>query len=339
MRQHHAVFCLGQAVRQQAIEEGPRIRARHVVLGEAAQVQDAHALLYGAHFLGHDGEHIGAMPAGFLLTAIQREPLGPFPAEGLPVHAALRLQPLINGARLGRAAIGLFLTRGTGGEGHAVVEEDLGAGVIDRREGAVAARIELGHVDVGIAVQHPLRQVLAAATALRDPERGAAAHPEIRHPGRWPEQWPAIGGVRYGAVHDAADTHLAEDRHALDGALQPHPDAVEIIGEELAGRLPLGTALGRPGLGETDVLVDADQAALLLLTEVTRDPGIAHHRQLTSALDEGRDRIGDHVMMLHVADGGVGSDHLRHLARVAAGGVHHHLRDDAALLRDHLPLA
>ena len=279
------------------------------------------------------------MPAGFFLTAIKREPLRTLPAEGLPVYAALRLQALVDGAGLGRAAIGLFLARRAGGEGHAVIEEDLGTGVVDVREGAVAARVELRHVDVGVAVEYPLREVFAAATALRDAEGGAAAHPEIRHTRRGPEERTTIGRVRNGAVHDATDAHLAKDRHALDGALEPEADAVQIVGEELAGGFPLGETVRRPGLDKARVLVDADQTALLLLTVIARHPRIPHHGQFACALDKSGDRVGDHIVVLHVADGGIGPDHLRHLPRIAARRVHHHAGNDAALLGDHFPFA
>ena len=47
-----------------------------------------------------------------------------------------------------------------------VIFERLGSGVIARRVAAEAARVEAGHVDLGIAVHHPLCQILAAARAL-----------------------------------------------------------------------------------------------------------------------------------------------------------------------------
>ena len=188
-------------------------------------------------------------------------------------------------------------------------------------------------------MDHPLREILAAAAALSDAERGSAAHPVVLESRRRPEERRAIGRVRNGAVDHAANTHLAEDRHALDGALEPGRDAVQIVREELVRGVPLRVPPRHPGLGEPRVLVDAHEPRFLLLPQVPRGVGVADHRDLLAPFLERRDGMRDHVVMLHIGDGRVRAHHGGDLAGIAARGVHHDFRDDGTLLGDHFPFA
>src|SRR5262245_34006833 len=49
--------------------------------------------------------------------------------------------------------------------------------IVRGRPVAEAARVELAHVDLGLAVYHPLREVLAGPAALADTDRRTAMHP------------------------------------------------------------------------------------------------------------------------------------------------------------------
>src|ERR1700686_40461 len=111
---------------------------------------------------GDPGHTLAARTVG-LGAAVEREPLGPLPTEGLGVHGALGAQFVVHGTGFARAAVRLFFAGSSRGVCRPVVEKYLLASVVLAREWAESARVELGHVDLGIAVQHPLGKVFAAA--------------------------------------------------------------------------------------------------------------------------------------------------------------------------------
>ncbi len=117
-------------------------------------------------------------------------------------------------------------------------------------------------------MHHPLREVLAAAGALRDAERRTAAQPEIFQAGGRPQQRRPVGRVRYRAVDDPLDAGLLDHRHALHRAAQPGHQAFEVVGEQFTVRFPGRVTVRRPGLGEILVFVDADQPGLLFLANI-----------------------------------------------------------------------
>ena len=201
-------------------------------------------------------------------SPVERKPLRPLPAISLAIDRAHSCQPIIQRAGSPGPPVRLFLARQARGEGQAVVEEHLRARVGFVGERAIPARVELDHVDLGVALNHPLRQIFPCAAPLRDPERRSATMPEIAQARGGPKQRPAVGRVRDRAIDDPPDADFAEHRHSFDRALDPPGDAVEVVGEQLAGRFPLGDSLGRPRFLKLDILVDADQPAILFLPEI-----------------------------------------------------------------------
>ena len=83
-------------------------------------------------------------------------------------------------------------------------------------------------------MDHPLGQVLAAASALGNAKGGAAAQPEIGQAGYRPQQGRPVRRVGYGAVDHALDPRIHHVGHAVHGPFQPGHDAVQVIGEQLA---------------------------------------------------------------------------------------------------------
>ncbi len=327
------------SIRANAIQERLGVLSMDVEFRETAEIQHADALMHGGHFGADHLEDVVAPVTALLGAAVQGEPFRALPAEGFRVHAALRLQCVVQGTRLARPARRLLLSRGARDIGETIVLECLCARIALVGKTAEAPRIEFRHVDLGIAVEHPLREVFAAAAALRDPEGAATAHPVTFESGRRTQQRRTVRGVRNGAVDHAPDADLAEDRHALDRALQARGDALQVVRKQFIRCGPLGVSLRRPCLLQTLALIDAHESGLLLLAQIAGGIRVADHRNFLAALEERRDRVGHHVMMLHVGDGRIGADHLGHLARVTAGGIHHHARDDGALLGHHVPLA
>ena len=205
--------------------------------------------------------------------------------------------------------------------------------------GAETARVEPGHVDLRIPVQHPLGKVLAAAGALGYAEGGSAAEPEVPQAGRRPQQRRSVRTMGDGAVDDALDAGRLNHWHPLHRPAQPRHQPLQILLEQFALRFPGRQPVRRPSLGLVGLFVDADQPGLLLLAQIGGSVGISHHRDFRIApLDELRHRAGDQVVMLDVADGRIGAQHPRHLPGVAAGGVDQDFGGDGALFGDHPPL-
>ena len=187
-------------------------------------------------------------------------------------------------------------------------------------------------------MDHPLGQVLAGAGAPGDADRDAGGAPVVPNARRRAEQHAAVRRVGDGAVHHPLHPLVGQDRHPLQGGLQPGHDAVVVGLEELVLRLP-GRAV-EPDRARVLLLVDADQAGLLLLADVARDQVVvAHHGQLGLALDELGHRVGHQVVVGRRDHRQVEPDPRADLARVGAGRVDHHLRAPLALLGDHPPAA
>ena len=225
---------LGHAIGANAVEESFGAWPGHIIFSKARQIEHTDPFGHCLHFSGNRVEAVGAAIAAFFRRAVEREIFRPFPAISFGIHSARRLQRFIKRASLLRTTIRLFLTWQPRCEGHPVIEEHLVAAIIFVGKRAVPARVKFGHVDVGIAVHHPLRQIFARTPALRDPERRTAAMPEVPQSRRWPEQRPAVWRVRDSTVDDPANAYLTKNRHPFNRAFEPFRDAVEIIDEQLA---------------------------------------------------------------------------------------------------------
>ena len=95
--------------------------------------------------------------------------------------------------------------------------------------------------------------------------------------------------------------------------------------EPVRGRLPL---------------VGPEDQALAFLAHVVADVRVAQQRQPRgAAVDQGRDVLGDQVLVRQRHDRQVLADHRRDLAAAIARGVDHGLGLDRALVRVHLPFA
>src|SRR5882724_1162467 len=156
-----------------------------------------------------------------------REPFRALPAEGLTIYGAGLGQLGVQGTDPFWPARWLFRTGTPRGEGQLIVLMCFGASIVRVRKSSEPARVEFQHVDFSVAVQHPLRQVLAAAGTLRDTEGAAAAHPEILQMRGRAEQRRTVGGVRNGAIDYPANAGRTENGDTLDDAFHPRRDAIE----------------------------------------------------------------------------------------------------------------
>ena len=136
---------------------------------------------------------------------------------------------------------------------------------------------------------------------------------------------------------DLADAELLEQRHPLVGPRQPEADAVEVGGEQRTLQRPVGPV--DPGRLGAVLLVDADEARLLLLAHVARDVVVADHGQLVLQPGELLADAGEEVAVQHVGQRRRQTHHGRHLRGVAAGGVDDVFGDDGAGLGDDVEAA
>src|SRR5262245_49076102 len=139
--------------------------------------------------------------------------------------------------------------------------------IVRRRPVAEAAWVELAHVDLGLAVYHPLREVLAGTAALADTDRGTAMHPVVARPRRRTREVDAVGRVGDRARDHTLEPDLAEERETFGGAFEEGDKAVELWCDELALDVP-GWRVAAPanmrGLG----FVGPHQNAVRLLAQV-----------------------------------------------------------------------
>ena len=340
MRKHDAADPPRHAVGGDHVQVGLGALTGHVVLREARQIQHSDPLAHRAALRRNHLEDVVVPEPDLLFPAVEREPLRALPAVGLGVHAPLCGELLEQWRDPLAARGGAFLAGKVQGVHVLVVLVGLGLRVLARCMATEPAWVHTGHVDLAVAVHHPLREVLAAAGAGGDADGCATALPEVPQPRGRPEQRIRVRGMRDRAAYDALDAGVAPHRNPLQCPLDVGREPVEVRLEQLVLRVPLRPAPAvAPALGRVRGLVDADEPRLLLLAQVPRRMGIANHHHLLVALQKLLDRLGDEVGMLHVGDRNIGARHPAHLPRVAPGRVHHHLAYDVALIGDDLPFA
>ena len=145
--------------------------------------------------------------------------------------------------------------------------------------------------------------------------------------------------MRNGAIDDALDAGVFENGQTLHCPSQPRHQAIEIIGKQFAVRFPGRVTVRRPGFGHLFVFVNADESALLFLSNISRCARITNDWNFLVAFNKLRNVPGDYIVVLHIDQGHVATNHLRDLARITTAGVHDDFSDDIALLGDDLPVA
>ena len=138
----------------------------------------------------------------------------------------------------------------------------LGAQITARRIGAKAARIDAHHVDTGLALGDPLRQLPAGAAGSGDTEAVAFVEPEIvEAPGR-ADHRRTVRRVGYGAVIDLLHANLGEGRDAGDGGFDIGQEAVHVFLEQL--EFGLGRGAVEIAAWRADFIRAEQQAAIFL---------------------------------------------------------------------------
>src|SRR6202522_50597 len=151
MRKRNASRFARHLIGTYAIQEGLRPRTADVVFREAREVENPDAPVHGGDFIAYHVEYIVARIAIFFAAAVRGEPFRALPAEGFGMHAALRLKFRVQRADLAWASRHFFLAGPARRECQPVILEHLVAHVARIGKRAKSPRIELGHVDLGIA--------------------------------------------------------------------------------------------------------------------------------------------------------------------------------------------
>src|SRR5262245_47762194 len=113
VRQRHAAVLRRHLVRDEAFEPRGRSRARHLMLRERREIDDAHALAHAPALGGDMLEVVRAAeaPLVFALDTLRRKPVGALPAITLAPDGAHAIELVIRRARLDRAPIGALFIR------------------------------------------------------------------------------------------------------------------------------------------------------------------------------------------------------------------------------------
>ncbi len=120
-----------------------------------------------------------APEAVLLLNPFWGIPLGAFPSKGIAIHGAGLFEGIVDWGDPGRPARIAVLTRQMRLVHLLILIYGFSNCIIAAGPLAVAARIHVAHVNLGLSVNHPLRQIFATSRALSDTDRGPTTQPVI----------------------------------------------------------------------------------------------------------------------------------------------------------------
>ena len=222
------------------------------------------------------------------------------------------------------------------GEAALVVLAHLDPGVGAGAPVAEARHVHREHVAGGLALHHPLREREADAAALAEARHHRAGAPVAGQPRHRADERVAVRGEGEGAVDDALDAGVLQAGVAPERDVQLVAHALRLVGEQLVPEVP-GGGVGLPRLA--GLLVDAEHQPAPFLAQVALARRVHDVGQLLLALVDLGDVLAHEVLVLHRLAREPDPRHRSYLARPEPGRVDHVLRDQGALLGDHLPLA
>ena len=184
------------------------------------------------------------------------------------------------------------------------------------------ARVVVAHRDVGRSVHHPSRQFARQAGSPADPDLRSATTPVVAHPRGRADQRIAVRRVADGAVNLALNAKLGEDRHPVQAFFKVGHYAI-IIGVKQPVLIVPRTMVV-PNRVRVLFLVDADQPALLLHSDVARDlPVVADDGQLGIQLRKFGHWLGHKVVVRHRGRRQLKPRPFAHLPCICAARIDH----------------
>ena len=237
---------------------------------------------------------------GLVVEPLGRKIIRTLPTVNLTELRAARLLPVIGG-------------RGAQGAGRRTlfvrVVQDIDVfvgflvlrdGVFGRHPAAEPFRVERGHVDLCLALDHQLREVVPRPACRRDSKGKAFGQPHISQARRRTDQRIAIRSVADRPVEIVLQPDLLGGRQAVDHRQILLLDPVEIQREEV------GAETLRHAIGEARrraALIGAEDPAAPFLAHVPFCVGVAQHGMFRAArLTVGDERgvgFGYDELMLH----------------------------------------
>ena len=329
---------LRQPVAGEPLQERGGAGTLQQVLREGGGVDHPDLLADRLRLLDRVGPPAAAAEAagGMVVEPLRRIVDRPLPAVHLPELRAPRLHPVVAGRGAQRPA-GLALLVGV------VQHEDVGVAllVLPRRilggdPRAVALRVERRHVDLGLALDHHLREIVPGPARRGDPERETLRQPQVAQARRRPDQRVAVRRVADRPVEVVLQPHRLRRRKPVDHRHVLLLDPLQVQREEI-GPEALRHRVREPRRGA--LLVRPEDPAATLLADVPLRVGVAQHRVLGVALaplDERRVRLGDDILVLHRDRRNLDAEEPRGALGVVAGGGDDMLGADLeALLAGH----
>ena len=187
----------------------------------------------------------------------------------------------------------------------------------------IAFGVKRRHVDLGLALHHQLRQVIASAARRRDPERKPLGQPHVTQAGRRADQRIAVRGITDRAVEIVFQTNGFRRRYTVDEGHVFPLDPVQIEREQI-GAERVRHAIFEPGRGV--FLIRPQNPAPPFLAHIPFRIGITQHRMLRVILaifDQHRVGLGHDELMFHRNGGAFDTQQPRRALGMVAGG-----RDD-----------
>ena len=203
---------------------------------------------------------------------------------------------------------------------------------------AEAAGVDTQHVDGGLALHDPFRQLPARAAGRGDTKAVPFVQPEvIDTPGR-AHNGPAVRCVGNGAVVGLFEADLSERRHTRHGGLNMRLQPFDVFLEEFVFRVRVRAV---DITGRSALFIGAKDEAAVFLTQVPRTIGLPQHGHLRLSAFATGHQFGvwfhDQELMLHRDHGHIQADHGPRLAGIVAAGGDHVIAGDVAFVGVHHP--
>ena len=282
---------------------------------------------------------------GMIVKALRRIVVWPLPAIDLPELRPGRFLPVIGGrCAQGPASLALFIGMVQNIDVRIAFLVFLRR-IFRRHPGAIAFGIKARHVNLGLALDHHLRQIITCPPSGRDAKGKALGQPHIRQPRRRPHQRVAIGRVTDRPVIIVLEPDRLGRRNPVDHGHIFLFDPLQIERKEV-GPKAFGHRIFKPR--RRPLLIRPQDPAPPFLAHIPFGIGIAQNRMLgvrLAPVHQGRVRLGHDILMLDRNGRDLDPKHLsRPLCMIARGrhhmfGMDHHLLargDQVAPLLDHL---
>ena len=326
----------GQLVAGEPVKELRGTGALDQMFGERGRVDQAHALADRLCLVHRVLPPATATEAAgvVVVEAFGRVIVRAFPAVDPAELCALCGLPVIGRRRAQRATSGPLLV-------WVVQDVDVLVGFLVLARSklgghpvAIAFGVQRRHVDLGLALDHQLRQIITGATRRRDPEREPFGQPHVAQSRRRTHQRVAIGGVADRSVEIVLQAAILGGRNTVVHRHVLIFDPVQVELEQIRAEAVRHTVFEpRRRVG----LVNPEDPAATLLAHIglrigITDNGVFDIAGLLAEFDQLGVLIHHDELVLDRNGRHLDAQHLGGALRVVAAGGHHMFGGDHDLL-------